>query len=68
MIAIIVDMNEGNIKFYINNQLKNTISTSKMQFRRFENTIIPIKEYIVYNKLLDETELTNIYNELMGGN
>ena len=68
MIAIIVDMNKGNIKFYINNQLKNTVSTSKMQFRRFENTIIPIKEYIVYNKLLDETELTNIYNELIGGN
>ena len=62
MIAIIVDMNEGNIKFYINNQLKNTVSTSKIQFRRFENTIIPIKEYVVYNKLLDETELTNIYN------
>ena len=68
IIAIIVDMNNGNIKFYINNQLKNTISSRKMQFRRFENTIIPIKEYIVYNKLLDETELTNIYNELMGGN
>lgn len=68
MIAIIVNMNKGNIKFYINNQLKNTVSTSKMQFRRFENTIIPIKEYIVYNKLLDETELTNIYNELIGGN
>ena len=68
IIAIIVDMNNGNIKFYINNQLKNTISSEKMQFRRFENTIIPIKEYIVYNKLLDETELTNIYNELMGGN
>ena len=68
IIAIIVNMNKGDIKFYINNQLKNTISTQKMQFRRFENTIIPIKEYIVYNKLLDETELTNIYNELMGGN
>ena len=68
MIAIIMDMYNGDIKFYINNQLKNTVSTSKIQFRRFENTIIPIKEYIVYNKLLDETELTNIYNELMGGN
>ena len=69
IIAIIVDMANKNIKFYINNQLKNTVSsTIKMQFRRFENTIIPIKEYIVYNKLLDETELTNIYNELMGGN
>ena len=68
IIAIIVDMNNKNIKFYINNQLKNTVSSTKMQFRRFENTIIPIKEYIVYNKLLDETELTNIYNELMGGN
>lgn len=69
IIAIIVNMNNKNIKFYINNQLKNTVSfVKKMQFRRFENTIIPMKEYIVYNKLLDETELTNIYNELIGGN
>ena len=69
IIAIIVDMDNKNIKFYINNQLKNTVSSAtKMQFRRFENTIIPMKEYIVYNKLLDETELTNIYNELIGGN
>lgn len=69
IIAIIVDMDSKNIKFYINNQLKNTVTpTTKMQFRSFENTIIPMKEYIVYNKLLDETELTNIYNELIGGN
>ena len=69
IIAMIVDMDSRNIKFYINNnQVGNIVPNQKMQFRRFENTTIPIKEYIVYNKLLDEAELTNIYNELMGGN
>ena len=68
VIMIEVNMLDKITVVYFNNKQVGLRENCFNVYSGLENTEIPIKDFIIYDGIFDETTRTAIYNELIGGN